>query len=260
MGNAARLSQHFLKDESVRDAVVSAAGARPGANVLEIGPGRGVLTEPLLESGATVTAVELDDRLYASLLERFGPRGLRLVHEDFLRVDFARLDAPPYLVVSNLPYAVGTPILQRLLSWSGWTQAVLMFQNEVARRLCATPDGPDYGLLTLSTLIWAEPEFLLEVPPDAFRPPPKVSSGVVRLRRRPAPLIPPERQDPFFKLAKAAFAQRRKMAAGTLSAATSLPRGQIEAAFARAGVSATARPENIPFPAWVALAQDLAPR
>ena len=256
MGNAARLSQHFLGDAAIADAVVSAVGARPGARVLEIGPGRGVLTGPLLDTGASVTAVELDDRLHGSLLETLVPRGLRLIHADFLELDLARLDEPPYSVVSNLPYAVGAPILQKLLSWPGWTQAVLMFQDEVALRLCASPGGPDYGLLTLSTLLWAEPEYLLQVPPKAFRPPPKVSSGVVRLRRRAQPLVPLDKQPAFFKLAKAAFAQRRKMAAGSLAAALSRPRDQIESAFDRLGVSRTARPENISFQAWVSLAQE----
>lgn len=257
MGNAARLSQHFLADESVSDAVVAASGAGRGVRVLEIGPGRGVLTKPLLETGASVTAVELDDRLYGSLLETLVPRGLRLIHDDFLVLDLARLDQGPYVVVSNLPYAVGSPILQKLLAWDGWTQAVLMFQDEVALRLCASPDGPDYGLLTLSTLLWAEPEYLLKVPPKAFRPPPKVSSGVVRLRRRAAPLVPVEKQDAFFKVAKAAFAQRRKMAAGSLAAAFSRPRSEVEAAFEKLGIQKTARPENISFDAWAGLVDEL---
>ena len=257
MGNAARLSQHFLADGSVSDAVVAATGAAPGVRVLEIGPGRGVLTKPLLETGASVTAVELDDRLYGSLLETLVPRGLRLIHNDFLELDLARLDQGPYVVVSNLPYAVGAPILQKLLSWGGWTQAVLMFQDEVALRLCASPDGPDYGLLTLSTLLWAEPEYLLQVPPKAFRPPPKVSSGVIRLKRRPAPLVAVERQAGFFRVAKAAFAQRRKMAAGSLAAAFSRPRSEVETVFDRLSIERNARPENIPFEAWVRLADEL---
>ncbi len=257
MGNAARLSQHFLVDASVSDAVVAASGARAGERLLEIGPGKGVLTKPLLETGASVTAVELDDRLYGGLLETLVPRGLKLLHADFLELDLARLDGGPYAVVSNLPYAVGAPILQKLLSWPGWTQAVLMFQDEVALRLCAAPDGPDYGLLTLSTLLWAEPEYLLQVPPKAFRPPPKVSSGVIRLKRRPEPLVPMDRQPAFFKIAKAAFAQRRKMAVGSLAAALARPRGQVEEVFDRLGVSRSARPENIPFDAWSRLADEL---
>src|SRR5206468_1400311 len=173
MGNAARLSQHFLADESARDAVVAALGAARGEKVLEIGPGRGVLTGPLVDTGAAVTAVELDDRLYRSLDEKLGPRGLRVVHADFLQVDLERLGDGPFAVIANLPYAVGSPILQRLLPWAGWTRAVLMFQKEVALRLCAQPGTADYGLLTLSTQLWARPEYLLDVGPASFRPPPK---------------------------------------------------------------------------------------
>ena len=256
MGNSARLGQHFLVDEAARDAVVAAVMPAPGKRVLEIGPGGGVLTEPLLEAGAAVTAVELDDRLYARLAARLAPRGLLLMHADFLTLDLARLQPGPYTVVANLPYAVGTPILQRLLSWPGWTDAVLMFQKEVALRLCARPGGPDYGVLTLSTLLWARADYLIDVPNTAFRPRPRVSSGVVRLVRRPQPLVCEARQAAFFRLAKAAFAQRRKMAAGSLAAALSRPREQIEAAFVRLGVSVTARPENIPFEAFAALTEE----
>lgn len=259
MGNAARLSQHFLADESARDAVVAAVQAAPGEKVLEIGPGRGVLTGPLVDSGVKLTAVELDDRLYRSLDEKLGPRGLTTLHADFLQLDLSRLGPGPFAVVANLPYAVGTPILQKMLSWDGWTRAVLMFQKEVALRLCASPGGPDYGLLTLSTLLWAKPEFLLEVPPDAFRPPPKVASGVVRLTRRPAPLLAPDKHAAFFRVAKAAFEHRRKMAAGVLASAFRKPRAEVEALLDKLGVPASARPENIPLEAWISLSAALAP-
>lgn len=253
MGNAARLSQHFLADEASRDAIVAALQAAPGESVLEIGPGRGVLTGPLLDGGARVTAVELDDRLSRSLDEKLGPRGLSLVHADFLELDLARLGEGPFAVIANLPYAVGTPILQKLLPWTGWTRAVLMFQKEVALRLCAAPGGADFGLLTLSTLLWAEPEYLLDVPAAGFRPPPKVDSGVVRLRRRASPLLAVERHAAFFRVAKAAFEHRRKMAAGVLASASGKPRVEVEALFARLGVPAQARPENISVDAWIAL-------
>jgi 16S rRNA (adenine1518-N6/adenine1519-N6)-dimethyltransferase len=255
MGNAARLSQHYLIDEGAAQAIVDSSLAGPGKRVLEIGPGRGILTGPLLESGAEVTAVELDDRLYGWLNEKLVPRGLSLLHADFLRFDLGRLGDGPYTVVANLPYAVGAPILQKLLPWGGWTDAVLMFQKEVALRLCSRPGGADYGLLTLSTLLWASAEYLLEVPRTSFRPAPQVSSGVVRLVRRPEPRVAPEKQAAFFRLAKAAFAQRRKMAAPTIGAAAGRPRAEVEAEFARLGIDKTVRPENIPFEAWAALAE-----
>jgi 16S rRNA (adenine1518-N6/adenine1519-N6)-dimethyltransferase len=259
MGNAARLSQHFLADENAAETIVSSLLAKRGEKVLEIGPGRGVLTGILLESGAAVTAVELDDRLSFNLGELYGARGLNLIHADFLQYDLERLGPGPYAVIANLPYAVGAPILQKLLPWTGWSRAVLMFQKEVALRLCSAPGGADFGLLTLSTLIWAEPEFLLEVPGTSFRPPPKVSSGVVSLKRRPKPLVAVERQPMFFRAAKAAFTHRRKMAAAVLASAFQRPRADIEAVFARLGVPASARPENIPFDAWIKLSEELIP-
>lgn len=259
MGNAARLSQHFLADEVAVDAIVSSLLAKKGDQVLEIGPGRGVLTAPLLKTGASVTAVELDDRLAFSLNDRFGPEGLHLVHADFLDYDLSRLTNAPYAVISNLPYAVGAPILQKLLPWPGWSRAVLMFQKEVALRLCSGTGGADFGLLTLSTLIWAKAEYLLEVPPTSFRPPPKVSSGVVRLTRRAEPLVAAARQPMFFRAAKAAFTHRRKMAASVLASAFQRPRADIEKVFASLGVEASARPENIPFEAWIKLAEELIP-
>jgi 16S rRNA (adenine1518-N6/adenine1519-N6)-dimethyltransferase len=254
MGNAARLSQHFLADESAVASIVAAVGAAPGMPVLEIGPGRGVITEPLLETGASVTAVELDDRLSFTLSDKYAARGLRLIHADFLQLDLGRLTGGPFAVVGNLPYAVGAPILQKLLPWDGWTSAVLMFQKEVALRLCARPGSADYGLLTLSTLLWSEPEFLLEVPGSSFRPPPKVSSGVVRLRRRARPLLPEDKHAVFFKVAKSAFEHRRKMAAGTLAKSLKRPRPELEAFLAERGLSVSARPENIPVSAWLDLA------
>jgi len=251
----ARLGQHFLTDQGALDDIVRAAGVRPGDLVLEIGPGRGALTKPLLAAGARVTAVEVDDPFAAALpnIVKF-PERLTVINEDFLRLDLSALAPGPWLVVGNLPYAVGTPILQKVLLWDRWTTATLMFQKEVALRVAAGAGGPDYGLLGLSVRIRADAEVALELPPSAFRPRPKVDSAVVHLRRLETPRVPPESERMFWRLAKAAFGQRRKMAAGVLAHALSRPRAEVEAAFAAAGVPADARPEQIPFEAWAALA------
>lgn len=254
----ARLGQHFLIDPSTSGAIVSAAVLEPGEAVLEIGPGRGVLTEGLLAAGARVTAVEMDDRLAALLRERFGVNsGFNLVHSDFLRFDLGALGAGPFKVVSNLPYSVAGPILQKILTWPLWSLAVLMFQKEVAERIVAAPGGPDYGLLTLSTAIHAEAEYLLDVPRECFAPRPKVASAVVRLRRRASPLLEPAREEAFFKIARAAFGQRRKMAANPLARALGIPRDAVVGALARCGVDASARAENIPLEAWLKLPAEL---
>ncbi len=254
----AKLGQHFLRDPEALAAIAEACGAGPGDAALEIGPGRGALTGPLLAAGARVTAVETDEALAAALPGRVPDASrLTVVAEDFLRFDLGSLGPGPWRVAGNLPYAVAAPILQKLLLWDGWTSAALMFQKEVALRLVAAPGGPDYGLLTLSVLMRADAELVLELPPEAFVPRPRVDSAVVALSRRSAPRLAPEDEKVFWRLAKAAFGQRRKMAAGTISGALARPRAEVEAALAAAGVAKTARPEEIAFPAWAALARAL---
>ena len=255
----AKLGQHFLKDPAALDAIVAAAGVAAGDAVLEIGPGKGALTKPLLDAGARVTAVELDDALAAALPARAGAGAARLtvLNEDFLRLDLAVLGPGPWRVAGNLPYAVATPILQKLLLWDGWTTAALMFQKEVALRIAAATGGADYGLLALSVRARADADVAFELPPGAFAPRPKVDSAVVALKRLARPRLAAEDERLFWRLAKAAFGQRRKMAAGVLAHALNRPRPEVEAAFAAAGVAAAARPEEIPFDAWAALVRGL---
>lgn len=258
----ARLGQHFLRDEGVRDAVASLAAPRSGESVLEIGPGRGALTGRLLATGARVTAVELDEVIAGKLPGMVGAEAaanLTVLNEDFLRLDLRELGAGPWLVVGNLPYAVGTPILQKLLTWGAWSRSVLMFQKEVAERIVARLGGPDYGLLALSVLARADAELAFEVPRAAFSPPPNVESAVVALTRLDAARLPAAEEKGFWRLAKTAFTQRRKMASGVLAKALGAPRAEVDAAFAAAGLSITARPEEIPFDAWRSLARALCP-
>ncbi|UPT75186.1 MAG: 16S rRNA (adenine(1518)-N(6)/adenine(1519)-N(6))-dimethyltransferase RsmA [Elusimicrobiota bacterium] len=255
----ARLGQHFLRDEGARDAIAELSGAGPGVAVLEIGPGRAALTGRLLATGADVTAIELDENLAAKLPAAVGGDVSRLtiVNEDFLRLDLRTLGPGPWRIVANLPYAVGTPILQRILEWDAWDQAVLMFQKEVADRITASPGGADYGLLALSVLARADAAAAFDIPPSAFTPPPAVDSAVVVVTRRAEPRLPAAEEKAFWRLAKIAFAQRRKMAAGVLSKALGKTKAETEAAFAAAGLDASVRPERIPFEAWRALARAL---
>jgi 16S rRNA (adenine1518-N6/adenine1519-N6)-dimethyltransferase len=251
----ARLGQHFLVDPSARDAIVRAASVS-GKSVLEIGPGKGFLTEGLVEAGAKVTAVEMDEALAAGLAQKW-PTELRLVRADFLKLDLSDLGEGPFTIVANLPYSVASPILQKLLSWPRWSLAVLMFQKEVAERITAAPGGPDYGLLTLSVLARAEAQYLLDVPRESFAPRPKIASAVIGLRRREVPLVAPEKEKAFFRIARAAFGQRRKMAANPLAQAVGLPREKVVEALARCGVEAGARAENIPLAAYIRLTSEL---
>ena len=238
----ARLDQHYLVDTKVRDAIAACAGIEPADSVLEIGPGRGILTAALLPRARAVVAVELDGLLAAQLGAALGePANLRVVNADFLEFELESLGPGPWKVAANLPYAVATPILQRLLPWPRWSTAVLMFQKEVAERIAARPGGGDYGLLTLSVAIHAEAELLLEVSRESFRPRPQVASAVVLLKRRPEPLVPAAEQAAFFRVAKTAFGQRRKMALGVLFRGLGLERDKVAAAFAELGIAASAR-------------------
>lgn len=249
----AKLGQHFLRDEAAIAVIASACGT---GKVLEIGPGKGALTQALLAAGACVTAVELDDALAGRLSGRSADR-LKVVNQDFLKVDLGAL-GKGWRVAGNLPYAVATPILQKLLLWDGWDEAVLMFQKEVAERICAPEGGPDYGLLRLSVLLRAEAELLLELPPGAFLPPPKVRSAVVRVRRLAVPRVTPEEERAFWRPAKAAFAQRRKTAAKTIAGVLGVKKEAVEDRLEALGLRRDARPETIPFEAWLALGRGLA--
>lgn len=241
-----RLGQHFLIDLSVRDAILAAAALKPGDHVIEIGPGRGILTEGLLSRGCRVTAVEKDERLADELQTRLGSNTrLELVRADFLDLDQTFLPREPHRYVANLPYAVASPILARILKSPGWENATLMFQKEVAERITAQPGTRDYGILTLSVLARARARLELEVPRAAFSPRPKVTSAVVVLVPSSSPFTDPEDEKGFFRLVKAAFSQRRKMALGLISRALNLPREKISEAFAACGLPMEARAETI---------------
>ncbi|MBI5630149.1 MAG: ribosomal RNA small subunit methyltransferase A [Elusimicrobia bacterium] len=254
----ARLGQHFLVREDVRDAIVSAAGLRPGEKVLEIGPGRGILTRGLLSAGAEVTAVEMDERLGENLVSVLGAETrLRLIQRDFLKLPLQSLGQGPFKIVANLPYAVATPILQKILPWPLWTQAILMFQKEVGERLAAGPGSGKYGLLTLSAWVYAEVEMVLDVPRECFSPKPKVESAVLRLTRRAEPEVAADKQKSFFKTARAAFEQRRKMASGPIARALGISREQVISALGGLGIGSSARAEEIAPESYRALSEAL---
>lgn len=250
----AKFDQHFLADPEAADAIVRALGFKAGEDVVEIGPGRGVLTERLVWEGAQVTVVEVDPKLASDLPRRLKTDAVKVLHADFLRQDLAALPAP-CKVVSNLPYSAGAPITLRLMEWGAWDTAVLMFQKEVAERVVAEPGGRDYGPFSLAVQVHAWAEYLMTVTADRFRPPPKVDSGVVRLVRRAEPALPAGLGVPEFqKVVRAAFSQRRKMAAKSLAGALGLERKAVDAAFAAAGLDLAARAETIPLEGFARLA------
>ena len=244
------LGQNFLVDGTVCPRMADACGANAQTCVLEIGPGIGVLTVELAQRAKKVVAVELDDRLLPVLGETLAEfDNVKVVHGDVLELDLAALlkeafGDDPVVVCANLPYYITTPILMRLLESDLPLDAItVMVQKEVADRLTAKPGGKNAGAITVCVDYYAEAEKLFAVPKDAFTPAPKVDSAVIRLTRRSAP--PVEVNDPkaFFRLVKAAFAQRRKTAVNSLSSTLGLPKPKIAEALDACGLDANLRAE-----------------
>lgn len=252
------LGQHFLFDPSILARVATAGGPLEGKTVIEVGPGPGGLTRALLDSGvAKLLAIELDDRfaeglsLWPEARSRNGEEArLRVHHGDALTANLPELvqavgGALPTMIVANLPYNVGTPMLVEWLKagqhdgkmWRG--TMVLMFQKEVALRICAAPDEDHYGRLAVLSQAVTRPRIALTLPPGAFRPPPKVDSAVVVLD----PLPEAECYNDLATLEKitaAAFGQRRKMLRAALKSLT----GAVEA-LTIAGIDPTRRAETL---------------
>ncbi len=209
-----QFGQNFLQDRAVVDRIVSELELTPSSRVLEIGPGRGALTRRLLEHVDQLVAVEIDRDLARHLREAFPEPRLRIIEEDVLELDWARLrgdeTAPRWTVAGNLPYNISKPIAMRLVEAVGSIGlAVLMFQREVALRLCAEPGGPDYGPLSVLPRAVYEIERVIDVPPGAFRPRPEVVSTVTRWRaRRDRP--PAAALNRLREALRASFANRRK--------------------------------------------------
>jgi 16S rRNA (adenine1518-N6/adenine1519-N6)-dimethyltransferase len=198
-----RLGQHFLISESILERIAAAACPERVPLVVEIGPGRGALTEKLLQRADRVLAIELDSALVELLRSRFDDR-LDIVHSDVLAVDLAQFGPVP--IVGNLPYYISSPILEKVARLD-FPRAVFLLQTEVARRLAAAPGSRDYGYLTVQTGVFAQTRLLFHVKPGAFRPPPKVDSAVVLLEPHAPPLADTEG---FLKFASACFRQKRK--------------------------------------------------
>ena len=214
-----KLGQHFLLDANLLDRIVRSAGDLGGCHVVEVGAGPGGLTRALLASqAATVTSVEIDTRAIAALGDLAAVYGNRftLIEGDALAVDLAGRVPAPRQIVANLPYNIGSPLLVGWLRQAAsWERMTLMFQQEVAERLCAPPCTSAYGRLGVLAQWTCEVVMALRVPPEAFVPPPKVHSAVVRLT--PHDVQPPaELFAAMERLTAAAFGQRRKMLRGSL--------------------------------------------
>jgi 16S rRNA (adenine1518-N6/adenine1519-N6)-dimethyltransferase len=243
------LGQHFLRDLRFVNLIARAAELHPGLEVLEIGPGKGVLTTELIAKEVQLTAVELDERLAAALVERYKSwDNVRIVRQDILKADLPALfpkasPDQPIRVLGNLPYSITSPIFEKLLAWPGWDVGVFLIQKEVAERIRSKPGSKVYGVLSLAVQLFAETEVLATVKPGAFIPPPRVHSAILRLRRRAVPLAPEHIED-FFDLVHGAFAHRRKTLLNTLSMHAEVPKERVDAWLKERGENPGERAEN----------------
>ena len=241
-----KLGQNFLIKRGIVDEIVKAADLQEGEPVLEIGPGIGTLTQGLAQSGAHVTAIELDTRLLEVLdttLAQYS--NVTIVHGDVLKLDVPSImNNEPFKVVANLPYYITTPIIMSLLeSRLPIERLVVMVQKEVALRMVAKPGTKDYGALSVAVQYYTKPDIVLDVPPKSFLPAPAVTSSVIRCVLRDEPPVDVVDEKLFFRVVKAGFAQRRKTFANTMKT-TGLSKDRIEELLAKANIDGQRRGET----------------
>ena len=253
--------QNHLVDTQVLDDIVVLAAPTKGRHVLEIGPGLGILTAPLLERGAHVTAVEVDGRLAAHLRNRFEREieagSLRLVEGDALDIPIAQLADSPYDLVANLPYHITSPTMHHVLGGEPRPERfVVMLQREVAERIAAPPGAMSY--LSVFVQYHADVRVARIVPANAFEPAPEVSSAVLVGEVRPRRLSE-EAEDQLWRLVQAGFRERRKMLHNVLARQLPIPGERVDGALAAAGIAPDRRPQTLDVGEWIALADALGP-
>ena len=254
-----KLGQHFLVSPEKAQRIVDLGRIAPSDFVVEIGPGRGVLTERLLTKGKNLAAIELDRLLGDDLRKKYGDLpGFRIFSEDAARFDYACLPAP-FKVVSNLPYCAASAILFRLLEFKDRISLmVLMFQLEVAQRITALPGGRSYNPLSILVQYHTAASLEFVVPKGDFFPRPKVESAVVTLIPHPTPPYAVKNEAFFFALVKQAFSQKRKKMANNLKTLAGSSE-RLQSALKDAGIDPGARAETVSIHAFAALSNILCP-
>ncbi|MEO7295265.1 MAG: 16S rRNA (adenine(1518)-N(6)/adenine(1519)-N(6))-dimethyltransferase RsmA [Candidatus Limnocylindria bacterium] len=255
------LSQNFLTDPETLDAIVAAAELEAGDNVVEVGPGLGVLTRRLLAAGASVTAVEVDPRLAEYLRrELYGVDRFELIEADALSLHPREFfPGQSIKVVANIPYHITSPLLHTFLEGDRPPElTVLLVQLEVAERVAAPPGRMSY--LSVFAQNVATAEMLQRVPAAVFEPAPSVDSAILRLRRRDLPAVAagPDRE-PFYRVVQAGFRQRRKQVHNGLSRELPVEREVVEAALGACGVDGERRPQTLTIDEWACLTRQLGP-
>tara|TARA_B100000315_G_scaffold231891_1_gene243627 strand:+ start:1415 stop:2254 length:840 start_codon:yes stop_codon:yes gene_type:complete len=246
------LGQHFLTDGRILGRVLAAAEIAPEDTVLEVGPGRGALTRRLVSRAARVIALELDSHLAASLPARLdNPPNLTVVEADARKVDIGSLVGPDatYKVVGNLPYYAANPIVRRFLESNPQPRLmVVMVQQEVARSMAAGLGK--MGLLSVATQFYAVPKVVCTVPPRLFRPPPKVTSALVRLEVRASPAVDVADPNAFFALVRAGFSAPRKQLRNSLGHGLGVPATVVGQLLADLDLDGSMRPANLSLENW----------
>ena len=258
------LGQNFLINPGVCPRMAAECGAQACKGVIEVGPGIGVLTWELSQVAEKVCAIELDSRLFPVLEETLAGRdNVKLVPGDVMKLDLNQLirqefGGGPVCVCANLPYYITSPVILRLLEEGlPITSITVMVQKEAAQRLCAAPGERECGAVSVAVHYRSQPKLLFQVGRGSFLPPPKVDSAVLRLDLRQEPPVSVADEDWFFRVSRAAFAQRRKTVANSLSATLGLPKPQVEQALAAAGAPENVRAERLTLEQLAALANAL---
>lgn len=245
------LGQHFLKDENTAEKIGNTLTLSGYAKILEIGPGMGVLTKYLVDKNKDVIAMDLDRESIEYLNVHFLQSNLKIVEGDFLKYDLSQLfGEEQFAITGNFPYNISTQIVFKALEWKHQIPEFTgMFQKEVAKRICEKEGSKTYGILSVLTQAFYEAEYLFTVPPSVFIPPPKVDSGVLRLRRKSDYSLPCD-EKMFFSVVKTAFQQRRKTLRNSLKSFNLSPALKEDRIFDQ-------RPEQLSVAQFISLTQKL---
>jgi 16S rRNA (adenine1518-N6/adenine1519-N6)-dimethyltransferase len=241
------LGQHFLTDQAILERIATAVGATQRDTVVEVGPGRGALTDHLLGKAGQLVAIEYDRALAAVLRDRYKDNpNIRVVQADVLAAPLTAVaGTDDYLLVGNVPYYITTPILFHALQPPRARRSVFLVQKEVADRLAAVPGTRSYGALSANVQAVATVERLFRVPAGAFHPPPRVESAVVRVQPRADPVVQADEEEPFRTFVQAVFSFRRKQMRRVIRSVWSITPEMADSILESAGVDPNARPETL---------------
>lgn len=254
------LGQHFLTDRRILTRIIDALDPQPFETILEIGPGRGAMTDLLRERAGRTIAIEYDRKLAELLRQRYANDArVQIIEADVLDVDLGVAAGGPYALLGNVPYYITTPILFHALRRPRADRAVYLVQREVAERMSAAAGDREYGALSANVQVVATVETLFRIPAGAFTPPPKVESAVVRITPLAQPIVSAEEEQPFRELVQRAFGLRRKQMRRVLRELAPMSAGDADEVLERAGIVPDVRPETVSPARFAALMRELSP-